>query len=1006
MKYGLMKRFTEMAVKMGKALNEVFAVVPNSFQQYAGDVSLALRDDPPEGFSKDDWSYLEALIGDAPEQALIECYQPGSGTKYFLFDIAFEDGTVKWSNQKEVEIEAALKIKSEAKARMMEVVDPPQEPVVDVSDIQVSVRAAESNDGKQYASVEIAQKANTRNANNRIYPSAVLSDAVERLKDRIGLMGAMPMETMHRDQHCIGDVWAIIHEVRFDEGTGIVSLPRIEIVDTQAGKDVMTLLEAGLEFQVSQRGYGFSHEEVDPDTGMKVQIMDWLEIQGWDLVWNGDASVSEAAFTLNESVNGGSGQGAESTNEGEQGQEQQGQGQQQQQQQQQEAQKQQRPPQSPFFSGRSNERGNPTQGTLPQQQQQQQQQQDPPPQQQEQQVIGKEVLGILNTALEQHLSPFKKEFEARMGQFDEKNFIEVAGKVIDTVLDGHPRFSQKQKEAIKDGINLSQISQKVDTADTLSISQVLTPVLEREIERADTLIANNQVNGWNLSPQNGAGNVQYINRAGGVTFADVINDGHISGIFEGHNYELLMEGTIDEMTRNRRQSVEHPNGPWVMPINDPGMRVLGQVMDRFIREKGHTLHETQVSGLDIQINQLSMLLIPVVWRMTTFMQMAQLHPMSMIAEDIPIEKWAGAHDDVDDYERWNALDTGDSQAIAESVLSYENYRLAVGYQPQHVRITPKARAATRGTVMYPVIRSTALTAREIVNQNDLTGWRALIMEALKLNAVKVSSFRTVTGANQVYTLRDGLIPYEWVVTEDTNQNVAKSGLIRNYPADGVAAAPNVPQRVLEPLEVQVEYSGSTTALLYKTDYTVDWIRGQITLTTVGESKRTTLNAAAVVQVKYSYATNIAVWDATPPSGSTFVDHLLDLRLKIADLRTNVADRNYEPECIAWNYGLMDKVSVGKNFTYEGGNDAQVVDRLSHIMRYAGSESIHTTAIPKEYVICGQRMSLLFGMHTPFHLTGEVITDNTGDRRYFGEQFAGMGVPAPEKLSIGIVKNLP
>ena len=258
------------------------------------------------------------------------------------------------------------------------------------------------------------------------------------------------------------------------------------------------------------------------------------------------------------------------------------------------------------------------------------------------------------------------------------------------------------------------------------------------------------------------------------------------------------------------------------------------------------------------------------------------------------------------------------------------------------------------------------------------------------------------GTTNEYLLKPGLIPYEWVVRHDTNKNVSKSGLIRNFPVDGAAVAVELAgERTLQPLEVQEGTSGDT--LDYGDDYTVDWVKGSVTLTTAGRAKAV---AGSGIQAKYSYATNLSIWNATVPSGSTFIEHLVDLRLKIADARTKIKDRNYMPECIAWNYGLMDKVSAGKNFTTEGGNIAQAIDMMSNILRYAGSESVDTTAIPPEYVICTQKMSILFGMHTPFTLTGEVITDNTGDRRYFGEQFAGSAVPAPEKVSIVAVENVP
>ena len=1007
MKYGLIKKFMEMAKRMGKTLNEVFAVVPNSFQDYSGQVRTALREDPPEDLNVNDWLYVEALIGESPDQVLVECYKSEGGQTYFLYDLAFEDGKVKWSNQREVEVEAALKVKPIMERRMSEVVDPPQTPVIDVSDIQLTVNEAEGS--TRTASVEIAQKADVRNRNNRIYPKEVLRDAVERLKIRIAATGPVPMETMHRDEHYIGDVCAVIHEVAFNEATGVVSLPRIEMVQTQSGKDVMTLIDAGLEFQVSQRGLGLSHEEVDPQSGLKVQIMDWLEIQSWDMVWNGDASVADAAFTLNEKASGS--QGAEPTNEGgaeptpEQNQQQQPPQQQQQQQQQQQPPTQQRPPtSSPYFAARSHEGGSPPQQQQQQQQQQSPQQQQPPQQQQQQQqqadpkeVIGKEVVSLMKTAVEQVINPLKVELENKTTELQRNEFGRLAEEAIDNVLAQHPRFSAKQKEVIKAGVNLTGAFDNIDTLDADAIARILTPMLELEIEKADKLIANDRLAAWGLPEGNP--NVPYINNAGGVTYNEVIRDAHSSGVFEAEDFNAITEGAIDLLTRGDREN------KWVMPLDHPGMKPLAQVMDNYFKAYGPALaQETAAAGVGIPVNQVSTLLVPTVWRMTTAFQIAQLHPMTLMAEDIPIEKWKRQQGNISDWERWNALDPGDNVAIPESVLDYEDYRLAVGYQPQHVSVTPRARAITKNTVMNPVMRSTALAARTIVDENDTMLWRALIMEAMKFQHVKQAwvDMSAAAGTNK-YNTRAGLIPYEYVVTEDSNANVNKSGLIRNFPANGSGAAATVAQRTLTPFAVRNK--GSTPVVLnYGDDYTVDWVSGVVTLTAAGAGKAD--GSTPGFQAQYSYATNFTTWDATVPTGSTFWNHLLDLRFQIANARTKIKDRHYEPECLCWNYEVMDKISGGRNFSNDGTNVAQQIDPMSLVTKYAGSETIDSTAIPKEYLILSQKMSILFGLHTPFTLTGEVITDNTGNRRYFGEQFAGAGVPAPEKVSIVSIQNLP
>ena len=692
MKYGVIKRFMEMAKRMGKTLNEVFAVVPGSFQQYARDVQSALRDDPPSDLSSDDWLYLEALIGEAPDQILVECYKSGGGKTYYLYDIAFEDGSVSWSNQREVEVEAALKAKPVMERRLSETVEPPQTAVIDVSDAQVVVNEAEGD--TQYASVEIAQKADIRNRNNRIYPKDVLKDAVERLQTRIRLTGPVPMETMHRDEHCLGDVCAIIHEVYFNESTGVVSLPKIEMVGTQSGKDVMTLLDAGLEFQVSQRGLGLSHEEIDPQTGLRVQIMDWLEIQGWDMVWNGDASVEDAAFALNEAASG-TPEPAQSNPPASSG--------------------QASYFQSPQGQGAGRIPSAPENGSGGQPAQPQQVPQQQAPAGQQQAPIGKEVLSLVQTAIEQAMNPLKAQLATETTELRQKEFVRVAGEVLDDVLAKHPRFSAKQKEAIKSGVNVSALYDQVDQLDASSISRVLTPVLEDEIAQADKLVAQTRVDDWNV-PSTARGGSSYINNYGGVVYNEVLNDAHAAGLFDSSEYNRIVEGSIDLMCRENRYSpTDNPHGNWVMPLDHPGMKPLAKVMDNFFKSKGSELaYETQASNVGIPVNQVSMLLIPVVWRMISAFRIAQLHPMNLPVEDIPIEKWTGQQSTENDWERWNALDPGDSVAIPESILSYEDYRLAVGYQPQHVRVTPRTRMLTRNTVMDPTMRSTALAAREIV----------------------------------------------------------------------------------------------------------------------------------------------------------------------------------------------------------------------------------------------------------------------------------------------------
>ena len=84
------------------------------------------------------------------------------------------------------------------------------------------------------------------------------------------------------------------NRLEFNEENGTVSLPEIEFVETQAGKDLMALLESGAKLQVSQRGNGTSYPVVDPPTNETYHKVDFLRITGFDMVPGGAASVKDA----------------------------------------------------------------------------------------------------------------------------------------------------------------------------------------------------------------------------------------------------------------------------------------------------------------------------------------------------------------------------------------------------------------------------------------------------------------------------------------------------------------------------------------------------------------------------------------------------------------------------------------------------------------------------------------------------------------------------------------
>ena len=97
---------------------------------------------------------------------------------------------------------------------------------------------------KRKGKVTTAQKADMKNENGRVYPKAVLKEAVEQATTRITENGPLLMDSQHRmngqgeSVNDIRETVALIKSISFNEADGTVSLPEIEFIETQAGKDL------------------------------------------------------------------------------------------------------------------------------------------------------------------------------------------------------------------------------------------------------------------------------------------------------------------------------------------------------------------------------------------------------------------------------------------------------------------------------------------------------------------------------------------------------------------------------------------------------------------------------------------------------------------------------------------------------------------------------------------------------------------------------------------------
>ncbi len=137
--------------------------------------------------------------------------------------------------------------------------------------------------------------ADRENQNRRIYPGDVLRDAVRRAQGRLTRslsqgnilgeadhpqFGARVLETVVK--------WEAI---AFNETTGAVEVEGF-IIPTDAGRNVITLMEAGVFPGLSLRGYG----ESQYDTEKNIETVTFLELTGFDLVF--EPSFEEAGVTV------------------------------------------------------------------------------------------------------------------------------------------------------------------------------------------------------------------------------------------------------------------------------------------------------------------------------------------------------------------------------------------------------------------------------------------------------------------------------------------------------------------------------------------------------------------------------------------------------------------------------------------------------------------------------------------------------------------------------------
>lgn len=1035
------KKLKALAKESQRPLAEVFADIPGSFSDYRKQVKNALKTQRPGPLSSGGNFYIDALICDEPLQVLIEVpkYGPDGYTQEcWQFDLEFSDTDgITFQNATQVVYDVQVKAKNEFQAlqETLSQASGGKKPFTEVLDSTVKLEPlseeAKRSGKKQslQATVEIAQRADTVNKNNRYYAGTVLSEAVAAAQTRIATYGPLLMDSQHRqttpgNSTPLREQVALIHEVEYDAAAGVVKLPKIQFVETQAGKDILALLEAGATLQVSQNGYGASHNVFNSDLGVNVEHVDYLRIDGWDLVPSGKAGVADATLTTEGSANAsasatvppatspgsanvngnkpmqeGSPSGAETPSAS-----------------------------TPATSGTPSVTGASTAAastaaastaTEPTSSTGEGHEPDAA-------AIQEAVQSAVATALDTQARSMREEFnrvlgDANAAQSDYErqqaalaqeqatlseearkqrlaHLNHVGGEIVESVLAGFKRFNPSQLALIRNKIHIGTYLEKIsDVYNTPLLTEAITDDVKAAVREIDEVLATESLlrSGYPVNSQE-----RIVNPSlGDVSVERVFAEAYPNAEMGMRDYNFVND-VLAEVKRAR------PDEAWIMPEDHASMKVLGNLLADYAQRHSDVLKEqTQQSSVATRIARIAMATIPVIWRSTEAFQIASLGMQERFIDDIPIEQWSPSPtgEPLSQYEQ---LTPGETAAPTESTLSYTNFRMITTEQKVRVQFTQGVQAMTKNTPLTPVRSSIIYMANQISNAIDSVLWGLLLYHALNYSKTQITAFEVLTqsGSTQTWDAANrAWLPISWLKEFDTNDNPGRAYFKNSTPTSGTSAPPT--DLGFQGVEVQV---GATTPvpLLFGTDYTVDFQRGAITLTSAGETKRAGASGGAnagKVMAKYTYSTNATPWSLTPASGTQFMQHLVNLRNSVGQAKSRAALRNYTPNRVAFDYELAERVTNSLQFTPVSGTPADTLNMQNEIERFSGMASVRTTSsVLKNWIVLCQDGTVHHNTHTPFSVRGPNFDKNNQDY-YIGNQFSASDVPKPDSLSVVAVR---
>ena len=992
------------------SVNEIWGSVAGSYEEDQRLVRDAVRSSSLFGPTEDEWDL--SVIATFSDHVVVENDSFTPNKSYSANWSKGDDGSVVFSNVKEVKAEVVVKAIGEQKGLLEAIREKTGtkdfNEVIRTPITLVNINEGTDKDPVYVAKAKIAQRADIQNNNRRIYPENVLHEAVTNLQSRMNKTGPRPMEECHnietdgngvtRNQRQLTRTVSLIHEIGWDDKGKTVSLDEIRFIGTDTGRNMLALIEGGYQPEVSQRAHGTSKFVKDESTGMAKEVVTSLFLDSWDWVPAGEAGVPgatvefevitegidmpdtkvldekevEAAIdtklegvedriatkvttSILESLND-SGEGGEP-----------------------------KPDDATVTKDETVVEPEPKPDDSPKPDDKP----EPEPKPDDATVITESDAAIqgIKTEMEgvkKELNEGKDALEALNKDKALTHLDTTVPLILSEILEGedYKRFDEKQRAHIIKGVKPATLYGSLDVYDEEKVKEALIPLLVERVADVDSAIATTKLDDTGY-PGRGTGGQS-------IAHVEILHEN-----IPNMEYMMKLEGAIDERLNrgSGKSAIVIGDDHALMPKLNEMLAIYDKMnWNRLLSEANEEVTQTDIGAT--RIASIDRVIIRAAFRRLTALEFCDVGVMDKRIDDIMVEVWNPSEtgDIADDMA---SIEIAEGGTIPTAGVQWTPVPVYATRKALRTFITSEAIATSRNTPMKAEADAISGLVKDIQRRVDRLLWQLMITQSLAVATTEVAAYETLTqvGATDEWaSLYEGWMQYEYLKTEDANSNPtgSKLGQLFDTPAGNV----------LQEVDVR-EAGGDNTALDYGDDYTVNWPDGTITLTAAGVVKEDGND----VEAKYTYSTNLQTWSKIPPAGVTLYDHLINLKQTVGDAITAVEEEHYEPDFMGTAVQIHNLITSGPQFTEAGRTPADALSRLNMVLNYEGLEPVKTTAIPNAWIVVGVKGATVYRIHTPWGMTGPIVSEVTGNRYFISEEYSAYEVPVKEKLHVVGITDL-